>query len=52
VTGWAQVNGRDDIPLERKVEFDRHYLDHVGFAHDLQILVRTVVVLFSDRGTY
>ena len=52
VTGWAQVNGRDDIPLARKVEFDRHYLEHVGFSHDLMILARTVVVLFSDRGTY
>ncbi len=52
VTGWAQVNGRDDIPLERKVEFDRHYLGRVSFTQDIAILLRTVVVLFSDRGTY
>ena len=52
VTGWAQVNGRDDIPLERKVEYDRHYLEHVSAARDIAIILRTVVVLFSDRGTY
>ncbi len=52
VTGWAQVNGRDDIPLERKVEYDRHYLEHASFARDIAIIVRTVLVLFSDRGTY
>jgi O-antigen biosynthesis protein WbqP len=52
VTGWAQVNGRDDIPLERKVEFDHHYLEHVSAAHDVAIIARTVIVLFSDRGTY
>lgn len=52
VTGWAQVNGRDDIPLERKVEYDRHYLEHASFVRDLSIIVRTVIVLFSDRGTY
>jgi O-antigen biosynthesis protein WbqP len=52
ITGWAQVNGRDDIPLEQKVGFDRHYLEHVSVAHDLEILVRTATVLFSDRGTF
>jgi O-antigen biosynthesis protein WbqP len=52
VTGWAQVNGRDDIPMNVKVALDRAYMDAVGPAMDLKILLRTIVVLFSDRGVY
>jgi O-antigen biosynthesis protein WbqP len=52
VTGWAQVNGRDDIALDAKVGYDRHYLEHVSPWFDLTILFRTVVVLFSKRGVY
>jgi O-antigen biosynthesis protein WbqP len=52
VTGWAQVHGRDDIPLDQKVAYDHHYLEHVGPALDLAILGRTLVILFSDRGVY
>jgi O-antigen biosynthesis protein WbqP len=52
VSGWAQCNGRDDIPLEAKVEFDRWYLEHISPMTDLKIALRTVVILFSDRGVY
>jgi lipopolysaccharide/colanic/teichoic acid biosynthesis glycosyltransferase/glycosyltransferase involved in cell wall biosynthesis len=52
VTGWAQVNGRDEIPLETKVALDRQYLERVSPALDLQILFKTVFTLFSDRGVY
>ena len=52
LTGWAQVNGRDEIPLERKVDYDRHYLEHLSPALDLTILARTAVILFSDRGVF
>lgn len=52
VTGWAQVHGRDDIPLDVKVRLDRYYLEHVSPGLDLSILFRTVGVLFSKRGVY
>jgi len=52
VTGWAQVNGRDEIPLQVKVDFDRYYLEHISPGFDLWILLRTAVILFSDRGVY
>ncbi len=52
VTGWAQVNGRDDIPLERKVALDHEYLQRISPGFDLHILVCTAVVLFSDRGVF
>jgi len=50
LTGWAQVNGRDDIPMERKVAYDREYLERVSPAFDLGILLRTVLTLFRTRG--
>jgi len=38
VTGWAQINGRDDIPEWRKVELDEEYLRRQSFCFDLKIL--------------
>ncbi len=52
VTGWAQIHGRDDIPLERKVAYDRWYLDHVSLGNDVSILCRTAATLFRSRGVY
>jgi O-antigen biosynthesis protein WbqP len=50
VTGWAQVNGRDEIPMTDKVRLDREYLDRVGPAFDALVLVRTVLVLLTGKG--
>jgi O-antigen biosynthesis protein WbqP len=52
VTGWAQIHGRDDIPLERKVAYDRWYLEHLSPWLDLWIVVRTPFVLLSSRGVF
>jgi lipopolysaccharide/colanic/teichoic acid biosynthesis glycosyltransferase/glycosyltransferase involved in cell wall biosynthesis len=52
VTGWAQIHGRDDLPLERKVAYDREYLERWSPALDVQIVLRTVMTLFSARGVY
>lgn len=41
ITGWAQINGRDEIPLERKVALDAHYLQNKSFLFDLKILFLT-----------
>jgi lipopolysaccharide/colanic/teichoic acid biosynthesis glycosyltransferase len=50
LTGWAQVNGRDEIPMERKLTYDREYADRLSPAFDAAILVRTVLTLFTMRG--
>ena len=42
LTGWAQINGRDDLPIPRKVEFDAEYLTHQSFIFDLKIILKTV----------
>jgi len=41
ITGWAQINGRDDIPIPKKVEFDEYYLKNRSIWFDLKILVLT-----------
>ena len=49
LTGWAQVNGRNSIPWEKKFELDCHYVSHVSLKIDLFILVKTIFVLFDKR---
>ena len=43
ITGWAQVNGRDELPLPQKVAFERQYLERQSFLFDLRILLLTLV---------
>ncbi len=42
LTGWAQINGRDSIPIPVKVDLDAYYLDHCSFWFDLKIILMTV----------
>ncbi|MCX5668687.1 MAG: sugar transferase [Candidatus Omnitrophica bacterium] len=50
VTGWAQVNGRDDLSIPVKVSFDEHYLNHHSFAFDLYIVLLTVIKVVKREG--
>lgn len=50
VTGWAQINGRDDIPMDLKVALDRHYLERCGLLMDLRVMLLTPVALLTGRG--
>jgi len=49
VTGWAQVNGRDELPIPRKAELDREYLARMSLAFDLKIIAATARAAFSGR---
>jgi O-antigen biosynthesis protein WbqP len=50
LTGWAQINGRDELPIPVKVEFDEHYLKHRSFAMDLRIIVMTFLKVVKSEG--
>ena len=50
VTGWAQVNGRDDLAIPVKVSFDEYYLNHRSFAFDLYIILLTAVKVIKKEG--
>jgi O-antigen biosynthesis protein WbqP len=48
ITGWAQVNGRDEISMIQKVELEKEYLYKKSFLFDLEILIKTFTnVLFN-----
>jgi len=49
LTGWAQVNGRDELPIPVKVEYDEYYLYRRTMFFDLKILLLTFLkVVYSD----
>lgn len=50
LTGWAQVNGRDDLPIPVKVEFDAYYADHQSFWFDLKTLCMTAWRVVRGEG--
>lgn len=50
LTGWAQVNGRDELPIPKKVELDEEYLLHRSFMFDLRVLWLTVVKVLRRDG--
>lgn len=50
VTGWAQVNGRDCVPAEEKVYFDKQYVIKRSVAFDVLILFKTVAVVLLGHG--
>ena len=50
LTGWAQINGRDELPIPEKVKLDRDYADRMSLAFDLRILLATATSALSGRG--
>ena len=50
VTGWAQVNGRDELPIPDKVRFDAEYLVRHNLVFDLQIILETVKQALQSKG--
>ena len=50
LTGWAQVNGRDELPISEKVELDKVYLQKQSWFFDLQILLLTFVKVMRREG--
>ena len=52
LTGWAQVNGRAEIPWDERIELDVWYVEHRTAALDLRILARTARLLITGQGLY
>lgn len=50
LTGWAQVNGRDELPVPQKVELDAEYLQQQGFWFDIKILWLTFLKVAQRDG--
>jgi O-antigen biosynthesis protein WbqP len=50
LTGWAQVNGRDDLPIPEKTRLDAEYLARQSMAFDLKILAMTFTKALRSEG--
>lgn len=50
LTGWAQINGRDELPIPVKVEFDEWYLQNRTFFIDIRIIIQTLVKVLRKEG--
>ena len=50
ITGWAQVNGRDDLSIPEKVEYDEYYLKNRSFLMDIRILWMTFIKVLKTEG--
>jgi lipopolysaccharide/colanic/teichoic acid biosynthesis glycosyltransferase len=52
MTGWAQVNGRAEIPWDERIELDLWYIEHRSLALDVKILWRSIRIVFGGDGLY
>jgi O-antigen biosynthesis protein WbqP len=50
LTGWAQVNGRDELSVTEKARYDGEYAAHVSFGMDMKCLWKTVSTVVTRRG--
>jgi len=50
LTGWAQINGRDDLPIATKVTYDAEYLQRQSLVFDIQIMFLTAVKVLRRDG--
>lgn len=50
ITGWAQINGRDEISIAQKVQLEQEYLNRKSFFFDIEILVKTFTNVLFSKG--
>ena len=50
ITGWAQINGRDEISIEAKVELEQEYLQRKSFFFDITIIIKTFTNVLFSKG--
>jgi len=52
ITGWAQVNGRNELTWPERIELDLWYIDNLNLWLDIKILFKTVLAVLSRQGLY
>lgn len=50
ITGWAQINGRDDISIEKKVQLEQEYLHKKSFLFDVEVIIKTFTNVLFSKG--
>lgn len=51
ITGWAQINGRSEMDHGQKMSYDYFYVKHQSFLLDIKILWKTVIHVFTGKGS-
>ncbi len=50
ITGWAQINGRDEISINEKVKLEQEYLHKKSILFDIEILIKTFINVLFSKG--
>ena len=50
ITGWAQINGRDDISIEKKVQLEQEYMNKRSTLFDIKIIIKTFTNVLFSKG--
>lgn len=50
ITGWAQINGRDELSIAKKVQLEKEYLNEKSFLFDIEILIKTFTNVLFSKG--
>jgi O-antigen biosynthesis protein WbqP len=50
ITGWAQINGRDDISIEQKVQLEQEYMNKRSTLFDIEIIIKTFINVLFSKG--
>ena len=50
ITGWAQINGRDDISIEKKVQLEQEYMYKKSTLFDIEIIIKTFTNVLFSKG--
>lgn len=50
LTGWAQINGRDELPIEEKAKLDGEYVNNISFWMDTKCFFGTIVSVIKSEG--
>ena len=52
ITGYAQINGRDNLSIEKKVKLDYYYVDNYSYSLDIIILIKTFFAIFRNKDVH
>ncbi|MDK2920210.1 MAG: O-antigen biosynthesis protein WbqP, partial [Candidatus Petromonas sp.] len=50
LTGWAQINGRDELPIDIKARYDGEYVEKMSFLFDVKIFFKTIFSVLRSEG--
>ncbi|SNS43728.1 O-antigen biosynthesis protein WbqP [Anaerovirgula multivorans] len=50
LTGWAQINGRDELPIDVKAKFDGEYVERMSLVFDMKVFLKTVFSVIKSEG--